>query len=113
MKQNESQRVKSKRVQVVPKAEDAERSLTEQEAEGRQQSCTPVKTMCMRSASGLSCSEPNEPSGVAGNHVNHTYVCQVKNGITKKREKSLSSLELTSLSAGLHALKGKMLLGDC
>lgn len=48
MKQNASRRVKSKRVQVVPKAEDAERnSLTEQEAEGRQQSRTPAKTMCV------------------------------------------------------------------
>lgn len=54
MKQNESRRVKSKRVQAVPKAEDAEHSLAEQEAEGRQQSRTPVKTMCVRSAAGLS-----------------------------------------------------------
>lgn len=112
MKQNESWRVKSERVQVMPKAEDAEHSLSEQEAERRQQSRMPVKTTCVRSASGLSCSELNKPSGIAGNHLKHTYVCQVKNGITKKREKSLSSLEPISLSAGLHALKGKMLLDD-
>lgn len=66
-----------KRVQVLPKAKDAERSLTEQEAKGRQQSQTPVKTACVRSASGLSCSEQNEPSDIAGNHLHHTYVRQV------------------------------------
>lgn len=45
MKQNESWRVKSKRAQVVPEAEAAERSLSEQEAEGRQRSRRPVNTM--------------------------------------------------------------------
>lgn len=46
--------MKSKKIHVVPKSEDAKHSLTEQEAKGRQQSHTPVKTMSMRSDSGLS-----------------------------------------------------------
>lgn len=45
MKQNESWRTKSKRVQAVPEAEATERSPGEQEAEGRQQSRRTVKTM--------------------------------------------------------------------
>lgn len=44
MKQNESWRTKSKRVQAVPEAEATERSPGEQEAEGRQQSRRTVKT---------------------------------------------------------------------
>lgn len=83
MKQNESWRVKSKKTHIVPKSEDAKHSLTEQEAKGRQQSHTPVKTMFMRSACDLSWSKINKLSTVTGDHLNHSYVCQVKNGLTK------------------------------
>lgn len=79
--------VKSKKIHIVPKSEDVKHSLTEQEAKGRQQSHTPVKTVFMRSASGFSCSKINKPFTVAGDHPNHTYICQVKNGLTKKRGK--------------------------
>lgn len=45
MRQNEGWRVKSKKIQIVPESEDAKHSLIEQEAKGRQQSHTPVKTV--------------------------------------------------------------------
>lgn len=60
MKQNEVWRVKSKKIHIVPKSEDAKHSLTEQEAKGRQQSLMPVKTILMRSATYLSWSKINK-----------------------------------------------------
>lgn len=60
MKQNEVWRVKSKKIHIVPKSEDAKHSLTEQEAKARQQSLMPVKTIFMRSATYLSWSEINK-----------------------------------------------------